>query len=207
MQPASRRPLTSNQFRQLFETAKAQKQPKRELTTLLTQFTGLTRQLLPYLSASWLTTRAGDILVHVPEEQTQSGDRWTFRLPASWSDSGTQRETGLPGLLQWHFEHYDSIYTGDRHFSQIVFQVADDAGLTNREHVTRDKIGTVPLVRPSDLRATGGVRMARNGAPTHRIRRHLGIGHTDWRASVEDFFVWCEVHTDDFSHPDWDGFR
>lgn len=207
IQPASRRPLTSNQFRQFFETAKAQKQPKRELTTLLIQFTGLTRQLLPYLSTSWLTNRAGDILVRVPEEQTQSGDRWTFQVPSSWSDAGTQRETGLPGLLQWYFEHYDSIYSSDRHFSQIVLQVADDAGLTNREHVTRDRIGTVPLVRPSDLRVTGGVRMARNGAPTHRIRRHLGIGHTNWKASVEDFFVWCEVHDDNFSHPDWDGFR
>jgi hypothetical protein len=48
--------------------------------------------------------------------------------------------------------------------------------------------------------------MARNGAPARRIRRHLGIEHTNWQASVEDFFVWCAVHDDDFSHPDWDGF-
>ena len=203
--PYKRRPLTSDQFRQFFEAAKAQQQPKYELTALLVQFTGLTAQLLEELSAAWLTSRAGDVLVCVPEEKTASGDRWTFRIPSLWSDDGTNRETGLPGLLEWYFQQYDSLPIFQNIYD-IVLRVADDAGLAEREHVTRQWTTTTPLVRPSDLRMTGGIRMARHGAPARRIRRHLGIDYTNWRASVKDFFIWCEVHDDDFSHPNWDGF-
>jgi hypothetical protein len=44
--------------------------------------------------------------------------------------------------------------------------------------------------------------MARNGAPARRICRHLGIKHTGWKASVDDFFLWLYVHDEDFSHAD-----
>lgn len=49
--------------------------------------------------------------------------------------------------------------------------------------------------------------MARNSAPKYRIRHHLGLKHTNCWATVDDFFLWCEIHDDDFSHPDWEPTR
>lgn len=203
LQPAIRRPLTSTQFRRFFEAAKAQRRPKDELAALLAQFTGLTENLIPHLSTSWLVDRAGDTLVHVPKERTRSGERWTFRLPSSWTDDGNQRETGLPELLPWYLDQYNSLYSDGAVWARTIKRVAGDADLEEREY-TLTQWGTSPLVRPSDLRITGGVKMAQRGAPRRRIRRHLGIEHTNSGGSVEDIFIYCDQRFDDFDHPDWD---
>ncbi|MDL0129318.1 hypothetical protein PNP59_00025 [Halobacterium salinarum] len=203
LKPQSRRPLTPVEFRNFFESSINQNHPKDQLIGLLVQFTGLPPSIIASLSESWLVDRNNDTLVIVPENITKSGSRWVVRLPETWNDSGTQRETRLSSLLKWYFEIHSSIVESKSACNNTIYRIASSAGLSDRERVHIERIGNVPRVHPEDLRATGGVKMALNGAPAQRIRRHLGIEHTGWNATVKDFFIWCDIHDDSFSHPDY----
>lgn len=201
--PSNNRPLTTTQSRKFFEAAVGQQDAEDRLIGLLVQFTGLPLDLLPKLSESWTTFRECNAIVKVPSAETTSGDIWTFQLPAAWTDKDHRRETELPGLLKWYLQTHESIQKTPWEIRKRVFSVADDADLDDREHTDQARIGTVPLVRPTDLRVTGGIQMARNGAPARRIQRHLGINHTGWEITVDDIFAYCEVHDNRFSHPDY----
>jgi integrase len=206
--PRERTPLTKEQWKQFHDAAVSLEKPSWKLSALFTMFTGLTPRLSEKLSESWIDERNRDTLIRVPQSETQSGDRWTFRLPEMWTHNGDEIRTELPGLLSWYISNRDFPPLSESMCKKIIWKTAVDANLTGRRQVYRDLEldveQPIPLVRASDLRATGGVRMARNDAPTRRIRRHLGIKHTNWQANVEDFFLWCQVHVDDFSHPDWE---
>jgi hypothetical protein len=203
LQPYRRRPLTHRESQEFFESSIEQANPQHRLVGLLAQFTGLPAKCLPKISPDWITTRAESVIVTVPTDETASGEKWTFKVPNAWnSPSGERQDTTLPGLLTWALEQDDSIgFTAG--IERILYRIGRDAELHNREKVHREQVGSVPLVRPGDLRATGGVQMARNGAPVRRIRRHLGIEHTNWKADVEDFFLWLYVH-EGYEHPEYD---
>ncbi|MDB2286801.1 hypothetical protein PM038_16370 [Halorubrum ezzemoulense] len=203
LQPNRRRPLTHSESQEFFEASLKQTKPQHQLIGLLAQFTGLPAKWLPEISPDWVTIRAESVIVTVPANETTSGERWTFKIPNAWnSKSKGRQDTTLPGLLTWALEQDGSVgFTAG--IEQILYRIARDAELHNREQVHREQIGSVPLVRPSDLRATGGVQMARNGASARRIRRHLGIEHTNWEADVEDFFLWLDVH-EGYKHSEYD---
>lgn len=170
-------------------------------------FTGLTNELFGALNSEWIENRRQDIIITVPEDYTTSGKQWQFRLPRSWTDDGKQIDTQLPGHTLW-FQSARSLSIGSSGlYRKAIARTAKEAELPDREQ-TVTEVGTedkqsVPLVRASDLRATGGVKMARNSIPAHRIRRHLGIKHTNWHASVEDFFLWLYVH-EDITHNEYE---
>jgi hypothetical protein len=193
------------ELKKFFQATIEQQKPKYQLVGLLGQFTGLPPELIVEFSPDWIRTTAGNVIVTVPANRTQSGQRWTFKLPNTWTDEdGEQRDTGLPGVLTWVLEQDGSIdFKNGESISRALYRIAQDAGLQSRERVHQDKVGGVPLVRHSDLRVTGGIQMARNGAPARRIRRHLGIEHTGWEADVEDFFLWLYVH-EGYEHPEYD---
>lgn len=203
LNPPNRRPLTTKQSQKFFEASVDQQHAENQLIGLLTQFTGLTLHHLPKLSESWVTIRNTDMIIKVPSTETQSNSHWTFRVPATWTDRNQQRETELPELLKWYLRTHESIDKTPMGIRNTVFKIADDANLRNRECVHRTIIGTVPLIRPIDLRTTGGIQMARNSISPQRIRRHLGVKHTGWRAQVDDFFLWLYVH-ENFVHPNYD---
>jgi hypothetical protein len=204
LQPHKRRPLTHTESQQFFEAATEQQKPRDQLVGLLSQFTGPPLNLLSKISPDWITTPAKSLVITIPANETRSGEKWTFKIPNTWNDAtGERRETNITGLLTWLLEHENPILFTRRRMDRIIYQIAQDAGLPNREKVHRDQVGRVPLVRHDDLRATGGIQMARNGAPARRIRRHLGIEHTDWNADVEDFFLWLYVH-EGYEHPEYD---
>lgn len=195
--PHDRRPLTDNQFNAFFHAAVGRK-PTQQLVVLLFQFTGLTARIVYNLTDDWITKQPTDHLITVPSEFTTSESEWVFKLPKTFAGG---RKTNLSGLIDWYFDQYDSLQYGKKGCVEAVYHTAKDASLDRRTVET--SIGTAPEVRPSDLRATGGVRMARNNAPTRRIRRHLGLEHTNWSATVEDFFLYAYVHYD-HEHPDYD---
>ena len=203
--PRQRNPLTETQWKQFHDAATSLAKPSWKLTALLAMFTGLTKPLFAELSSSWIDQRKRDTLIRVPKSKTQSGDRWTFRIPELWTHDGDEIRTELPGLLSWYISNQE-LPLGSRHmYGRKIYQTAVDANLTARQQVSHELLDVdhpVPLVRPTDLRVTGGVRMARHGAPAQRICRHLGIEHTGWAATVSDLFLWCRVHDEDFSHPD-----
>lgn len=199
--PETRVPLTGEQFADFFESAIDQQEPFYRLIALLAQFTGLTAEMLTLINSSWITDQAGDTLVTVPATKTDSGEEWHFRVPEVWGKNN--RDTTLPGFLVWYFDHHDTISSCNQPAvpRRIVHRVAQDADIQNRR-VIDTVVGETPDIRLTDLRATGGVRMARNGAPRKRIQRHLGTEYTRWQANVDDFFLWCHVHDKDFSHLD-----
>lgn len=203
LQPDRRRPLTHSESQEFFEASLKQTKPQHRLIGLLAQFTGLPAKWLPEISPDWVTIRAESVIVTVPANETTSGERWTFKIPNAWnSKSKGRQDTTLPGLLTWALEQDGSVgFTAG--IERILCRIARDAELHNREQVHREQVGSVPLVRPGDLRATGGVQMARNGASARRIRRHLGIEHTNWKADVEDFFLWLDVH-EGYKHSEYD---
>lgn len=206
--PRWRRPLSPSEYSCYHDSALSQQKPAFRLAGLLGMFTGLPAELIPSLSESWITERKHNILVSVPAEHTLSGDKWDFQLPAKWTDEGQTKQTELPGLLSWYFKNRSPPLLSHMGYTQVNYSIAADAGLEQRRQVERElasgKRKTVPEVRLEDLRMTGGIRMARSGAPARRIRRHLGIDHTGWQARVQDFFIWCDIHDNDFSHPDYD---
>lgn len=185
--PQERRPLTPSQYSHMVRTAQSQQQPIHSLVGLIMTFTGLTAKLTIQLADSWTRQRAGETIVTVPESITASGDRWTFRLPEMWD----RQQTELPGLMSWYLSQHGSIDFSEDSVRRTTQTIASEAGIDRP-------------VRPSDLRTTLGVRMARRGAPARRIRRHLGLEHTNAQAEVEDYFNWCEINDDNFSHSDWD---
>lgn len=198
LQPIDRRPLTDTQFAQFFEATKIQQKPYYQLIGLLLQFTGLRDRLISFLSEDQVTEYATATVVTIPGSQTVSGEEWRFKLPEKWDNI---RNTDIPGLLTWFLDKHNRIRVSESECQNIIHRVARDANI-DREQVETD-IGIAPNVRPADLRVTGGVRMARNGASARQIRRHLGIKHTSCRATVQDFFIWCDVHDDEFEHPDY----
>lgn len=196
--PVRRQPLTGHQFKQMVAAAHDQQKPRWKLVTLLHLFTGLPPEYLRAVTAERVTSHASGTLVTIPGAETQSGDDWQFKLPATW-DNG--QETELPDLLTWYLDSYGQVDVSPVTSNLIVHRAARDADI-DRPTVDTD-FGPAPDVTAKDLRATGGVRMARNGAPARRIRRHLGIEHTGWEASVEDFFLWLYVHKG-YEHPEYD---
>jgi integrase len=205
--PKKRTPLTETEWKQFHDAAVNLEKPAWKLSALFAMFTGLPPDLFEKLSESWIDQRKRDTLIRVPKSETKSGDRWAFRLPEIWTHNGDEIRTELPGLLSWYISNRELPPLGGVMYKKIIWKTAVDANLTGRRQVYRDISFDVdqpiPLVRPTDLRATGGVRMARNGAPTRRIRRHLGIEHAGWQASVDDFFLWLYVH-EGYEHPDYE---
>jgi hypothetical protein len=206
--PRRRNPLTETQWIQVHDAAVNLEKPSWKLGALFAMFTGLQPHLFEKLSESWIDQRKRDTLIRIPKSETKSGDTWTIRLPEIWTHNGDEIRTELPGLLSWYIANQELPPVRQSRYNDIIWKTAVDADLTRRRQISRnigfDVDQPIPVVRHGDLRATGGVRMARNGAPAQRIRRHLGIEHTRWQASVDDFFLWLHVHDEDFSHPDSD---
>lgn len=202
LHPRMRRPLSQSNWEKFFHAANSCSDPENQLVGLLAQFTGMNTRIMKEISLDWITDRDADVLVTVPGEMTVLGEDWKFRIPPILTDAeGNKHETGLGGLLVWYLEQYGSIKT-ETNIENTVYEIAKEAELKNRVSVQRFKIGTVPLVRPMDLRITGGIQMARNGAPASRIQRHLGVEYTGYKATVDDAFLWCHIHDKDFSHID-----
>jgi hypothetical protein len=196
--PQTRRPLTDHQFEEMVAAAHSLQKPLWKLTALLHLFTGVPPTYVGAIAADRVTTHAGGTVVTIPGTETRSGSDWEFKLPAMW---GSGRDTELPELLDWYLGHHERVCLGRKTAEHIIYRTARNADIDRP--TTDTEVGAAPDVTPSDLRATGGVRMARNGAPTRRIRRHLGIEHTGWQADIEDFFLWNYVHHG-HEHPDYD---
>lgn len=205
LKPYHRRPLSPRQWERMFVAATEQQKPEYQLTALLIQLTGLRVDLIRQFSKEWVTYQAGEVLVTIPGSVTGSGKRWTFRVPSAVTMiDGSTKETDVLGLVKWHFDNKDTdgIRVNPEH---VVAKVAADAGLSDREYMDHDgRRKIVPRVRPADLWFSGGVRMACNGASRQRIRRHLGLDHIGWHATVEQIFLWCHIYIYGFDHPDSD---
>lgn len=206
LQPRNRRPLTPNEYKQYHNAALDQQDPQKQLCALLAQFTGLPSSMVIELQRSWIDFERTDVIITVPSTQTANNEPWQFRLPKTWSYKGEARKTGLPGLTRWYFNNSNAeLGRGQNTYQRTVYRIASDAELgdTRRVFTSGDLKRPLPQVRPQDLRVTLGIQMARNEAPPQRIKRHLGINHTGWRADVDGFFLWLYIYEGTI-HPNYD---
>lgn len=208
--PQERTPLSASQFIRFHKAAIDRSSPTQSLIGLFLLFTGLPAALLSRIEQSWFSHLSDErygTTVTVPADHLPSmgTDEWTFKLPTTYTIDGVTRETQLPDLAQWFFlesPYPDPSFPVCMTISRLPYRIAEDADISRRL-VSRCGLSGSPSIQSSDLRASAGVQMARNGAPKRRIQRHLGIKHTDWQADVEDFFLWLYVH-EGFVHPDYD---
>ena len=201
VKPAKFRPLTENQFRAVYETAKNQP-PRDELVTLLIQFTGLTAKIVSEITEQWIQTRPDATILTVPPRfyQSDSDYLWQIEIPETFQEE----HIGLSELLNWYLETYGKIDAQRTTIRNTIYDVASDTEVDRRgvEKSFSHEKRIVPEVRPIDLKITSGIIMARNGAPANHIRQQLGLNHVNSKLTVDHIFTWCEVHNDDFNHPD-----
>jgi hypothetical protein len=206
LQPASRSPLTSNQFERFHDATLDRRVPSETLNGLFTLFTGLTPNLISEIEQSWfdhLTDERYDTVLTVPPSYTNPETaEWTMKLPKSYTTNEGTKKTHLPEFTKWFFDQTEYSVPCEGHTRRTIYKIAQDTDL-DRRTVTRDGVGVCPKIAPEDLRATLGVKMARQGAPKRRIERHVGVKHTDWKADVEDIFLWLYVQ-EGYEHPDYD---
>lgn len=201
VRPTKPRPLTEGQFRAVYEASKDQ-QPRDELVTLLMQFTGLTITIVSDISEQWIQTRPDTTILTVPPRFYQSDDDhlWQIEVPETFQGDNI----GLSELLNWYLETYGKIDAQQLTVRRTIYDVASNTEIDRRKVERSYSNGNriVPEVRPIDLKITSGIIMARNGAPASHIRQQLGLSHLNSDLTVDHIFTWCEVHDDDFTHPD-----
>jgi hypothetical protein len=208
--PTKRTPLSESGLTNLHATALEKQNASHTLAALLAMFTPLPSELLAQMSESWIHRRTySDPVIRVPADMVPSGSKWEFKLPSEFTTSdGETKKTHLPELLEWYLSNRELPVLSGTAIRRRLNKLAKESELQRRRLVERqlpDKSRhMVPKVTSDDLRLTLGTSMARNGAPTRRIRRHLGIDHTNWKADVENIYLWCHVHDDNFEHPDYD---
>lgn len=201
--PHDRHPLCPEAYHRFFNQAlsRQHKYPTQALIGLFIQFTGITAPILTSLSDEWLKTPADDVVISIPPKHTSSEQHWEFRLPDTWYNPFTEQKepTMLPGLLQWYLDEYDGLEITNKYsVNRYVFYIADEAGLSEfRPTITHTDLGTVPKVRPSDLRMTHGVHLAQNNAPTKLIKRRLGMEHLETDIDIESIYIWIEERLDE----------
>jgi hypothetical protein len=205
--PYKRRPFKPDQYKRFHEAALDQSDPVNTLIGLLNMFTGIPAHLYKSLTSSWFDRVESDYetIISIPPEYTLAGQSWDFVLPESFTVDDRSYKTHLPDATRWCIQTSSKeLSQSERTVQETIRRIAKAANI-GLPFKSRDfsQIGSAPNVSPSDLRATLGVQMARQGAPRRQIRRHLGIEHTGWNAQVDDFFLWLFVR-EGYEHPDYD---
>jgi hypothetical protein len=209
LRPQKPRPLRPKAFLRLHEAAVAERNsnPMWALTTLLFQFTGLTRDALAAMTGDWIQELADEYAISIPREFTETDSRWEFRLPETWHSAhdGNERPTHLPESLVWYFESHNSLFDKPRTAHRTLYRIASRADLDEFREVydERHSIENAPRVRPTDLRVTHGLQLARNGAPSELIRRRLGLDAVGSHIDVQELFIWLDER-EDIQHSEYD---
>lgn len=203
--PFERRPLKPETLHQYYQTA-SDLPPEDALPSLLFLFTGLPPKIAEHLTPDWLADRRDRHIVKVPPQHTSTGEPWLFRIPETWQSPHTEETlpTHLPKVLDWIFDHYNTVNRCEPGLRNQCHRNARETNFNNRGRYVYEDMGEIPLIRPEDLRITHGINLARQGVKADTISQRLGIEHTNWKADVQECFIWLDVHENDFSHPDYD---
>ena len=207
--PRTSRPLSTQQYQKFHTAALERSDPIESVYGLLVLVAGLPPGYISEFDPSWtdhLDGSAYQPVITVPPEITSSEDPWTFKVPEYVHFDGRKTPTKLPELLQWYCTEIHDSFPSTGEGSRIIKRIATDMRPIDRELTRTVSVGEHPVIRASDLRATAGVHLARQGASEHRIRNHLGIHETGWDRRVEDFFLWNYVQNgivhEQFDPPD-----
>jgi hypothetical protein len=210
--PHQRRPLSPAQFSQVYDAAQSLDIAKRA-TVLPFMFTGLPMELLANLSEDWLQDKRKRCIIRVPVDYTKSSKPWIFAVPEETPDphTGEILQTGLPELIEWLFEFYETVREAKGKTRTWCREAAYTADLDDRERREYDTAprtidDEIPVVRPTDLTMTHGVNLARRNVDRETIKRRLGIEEWDRPIKVDDLFLWLYqfegVTHSDYEPPD-----
>lgn len=204
--PLARRPLCPKASNLYHQTAINLQRGDLSFYALLFQFTGLSPEIAVHLSVDWIADRRHRCIIRVPREYTVTGSSWVFRVPEVWTnpDTGNKEPTHLPKAIDWYTTNYPEVpLQSYGTLQKIPRRIAQRAGLDRfRRSTDHSSLGTVPEVRPQDLRATLGVNLAREGISREEIRTQVGINQTAWQADVDDFFCWLHER-EGYQHPEY----
>ena len=203
-QPIDQRPLQPATLNQYFQTA-TDLPPKEALPPLLFLFTGLPTSVAQHLSSEWLQSKRDRNIVRVPSKYTVIERPWLFRIPDEWENpyNTVTEPTHLPDILEWVTNNCSEVPLSEGGLYNHCLRVAQTSDISQNRKSRRYKIvNRAPIVRPSDLRVTHGVNLARQGIDRSIIKRRLGIDYTETDLKPEYFMLWVYVN-EGYEHPDF----
>jgi len=212
LRPRTRCPLTPSSLDSYFRAIEELNQYD-SIGPRLMLFTGLDSYIIKNISPDWMLDR-DDPIIRVPQEQTDTGDPWVFRIPEVWVNphTGETIDTNLPESLDWIFARYGEIpFEKGAQITHKVRYVASEADIDverRRKEYPRytdwEKYESeLPVVRPPDLRTTYGINLARQNVDIDTIQHRIGLNRMNRLEQVSDYFVWL-YQFEDHCHPDYE---
>jgi hypothetical protein len=182
-----RSPLSETDYDSYIQTAINIDNSFLSLYGLLRAFTGMPQHVLQQFSLDWISRLDSDIqppLLTVPSEYIPSDDDWVMVIPSHYTIAGDQKPTHLKPLVRW-LKNVNVALINHRNNIKKVIKKADlDIG-------------------PSALRTSVAAQLVRQGASRGEIEMQVGASKTNWRRSVEDFFLYL-YQFEDYCHPDYE---
>jgi hypothetical protein len=191
--PNSCKPLSEEEYETYVQTAITISRPSTSLYGLLRAFTGLTHSMLCAFSLDWVSRIDNDlqpILLRVPPECVEDNSSWELILPSYYTTvTGDKKPTRLRPLLRWMTQTSTLAGFSDSHRYQ------------NKVNKVINKAGVTTTMR--DLRASVATHLARQGVSKFKIEMQVGAEKTNWKRSVEDYFLYL-YQFEDYCHPDYE---
>jgi hypothetical protein len=187
--PPSRVPLPEKQYDEYIQTAINANYPSVSLYGLLRAFTGIPAKVLREFNSDWVSRLDSDLqatLITVPADLIADDDDWVLIAPTHYTISGEEKPTGLEAMLRW-IDDTETLRT--HHYKDgVLSRLIEIVGLN---------------IEPPALRVTVAAHLARQGASRGEIEMQVGANKTDWRRSIEDYFLYL-YQFEDYCHPDYD---
>ncbi len=187
--PLSGVPLPERQYDEYIQTAINANYPSVSLYGLLRAFTGIPSDVLGEFNSDWVSRLNSDLqatLITVPADLIADNDNWVLIAPTHYTISGEEKPTGLEAMLRW-IDDTETLCTPNSK-GGVLSRLIENAGLN---------------IEPPALRATVAAHLARQGASRGEIKMQVGAHKTDWRRSVEDYFLYL-YQFEGYCHPDYE---
>jgi len=188
-EPVTSTPLSEADYDSYIQAAINAEYPSVSLYGLLRAFTGIPHYLLMEFSLDWVSRLNSDLqpaMITIPSEYMLGSEDWVMLLPSHYT-AGTsdQKPTHLKPLLRWMNNTNMLVGPQAKGFLDTIIDRANiDA-------------------TPGDLRATVAAHLARRGMSRWEIEMQVGAEKTNWKRSVEDFFLYL-YQFEDYCHPDYE---
>jgi len=189
--PPTSVPLSETDYDSYIQAAINAEYPSVSFYGVLRGFTGIPVKILRQISADWVSRLNSDLqptLITVPSEHIASESDWVLQVPTHYTVAGEQKPTGLEPLLRWLNDTDGQLLKTDQSKGRILSSLISEAGLD---------------IEPPALRATVAAHLARREVSKFEIEMQVGFEKTDWRRSVEDYFLYL-YQFEDYCHPDYE---
>ena len=185
-------PLSETQYHNYMKTSIDADYPSMSLFGVLRGVTGIPTPVLNQISPEWIShldSTRQPTLFTVPSEHIVSDEDWVMKMPTHYTVAGDTKPTNLKPLLRWL----------DQTCGRFLTHENTKGGLST----LMEEAGIDPDRRTSALRATVASHLGRRGVSQFEIEMQVGAQKTNWRRSVEDYFLYL-YQFEDYCHPDYE---